>query len=362
MRSSLYNPAGTNHLNQLRNYQQFIRTAGPTQAMWQFQNQAWAANNYGMGRAAAGRGAPRPNAGGGAVGGGAGGTGGGGGGGAAPAAGGGGGNWGNPMAGWRQPGWGTNKANFTAGTGSGGNFGKSAIQGMTSSAKARSVVNLVSNLGTGRMPLIFRTTLAAYTVSKLSQLGGAAFDAGMKDVQATDTASMVSAHFGQNVKQAVANQVAEVGKSIITGFSGFMKGSAVLAGLVGATTGTLLGASDEKVASGFGALMKYTKSATDVLASKYLGGTDTEIRQRTTSNQFQALFAAGEVAKEAAKKYATEFADRNADELAALGFGTGAQIRGMVLNSAAYRTLSSNAVWTAHGLGVTVKEPSNGED
>ena len=279
-----------------------------------------------------------------------------------------------PMAGWRQAGWGTNKVNFSGGTGIGGNFGKPALGG-TGSAKARSVYNMATNLGKGTMPVIFRTSLAAWFLQKAAQIGGSTWELGMKGSSVNDSANTAALKFSANISDAITKQAAEIGRSIKEGGINLIKfgamGAAGLAGIVagGGTPGAILSAITGGGWGGTstsGAVLQWSQKQIDKIENYWTGGSAFAKSMRARGAQDAALADAAAKARQEADKYLNEFADRNADELAALGFGTGATIRGIVNSSKAAQQLRQEAANSVlrqmGGMDIPEFEPSAGDD
>lgn len=268
-----------------------------------------------------------------------------------------------PLAGWKQPGWGTNKANMSGGTGIGGNFGKTGFVGGQSSAKVRSLWNLTTNLSKGTMPVIFRTSLALWMTQKVSQIGREVFEMGMKGVHKSDPAELVALKFSSNVSDAVNAKIREMGKSVADGARGVIEfagtGLAGLAGygLAGLVTGIFGASANQRM----GRVLQLTKEVSDKMAFFYTGKTPFVQRLNDLGSQWAAAADAADEARKKAFQYAEEFADRNADELAGLGFGTGAQIRSLVKSADATRKLVENAGRAAIGES-PLYQPSNGDD
>lgn len=272
----------------------------------------------------------------------------------------------NPLSGWQQAGIGTNRWNFSGGTGIGGNFGKAALKDAISSAKARSVWNLSTSLGSGTMPVVFRTALSMFLLQKFAQIGNSAYETGMANTNAAMSDNNTTIQFSENITGAMWQKGVDFGKSVMGGVTGVAKAATLgLAGMSYALNYAL---------GGFGAEGAETanRRAGQILKNlaQYEGyvnnltGRESAFIQRMgeMAKQDRALVAAAEQAKVEVAKYAQEFASRNADELAALGFGTGTTIRSIVMSSDAYKKVAENAAARAAGGGDIHIEPSDGDD
>jgi hypothetical protein len=275
-----------------------------------------------------------------------------------------------PLSGWRQAGWGTNKANLSNGSGIGGNFGKSAIGG-TSSAKARSLYNLASGLGNGSMPVILRMSLALWMTQKAAQVGGQVWETGMKGVNASGPPEMAAQRFSENMHAAIGKQIKQMGQGLAQGAIDVTKfalvGVAGLAGLAahGPALAYFLGGGDRfnKVS---GAVLQWGQQQISKLETYYTGKSSFVRGLNEIAAADRALSEAVVEARKNALAYIGEFADRNADELAALGFGSGPSIRGLVGGLEASKKLARNAelaVLRKAGEDVGPDfEPSAGDD
>ena len=251
------------------------------------------------------------------------------------------GGFSDSLSGWRQAGWGTNKSNLSGGSGIGGNFGKSAIGGI-SSAKARSVYNLATNLSAGSMPVILRTSLALWMVQKAAQVGGDVYEAGMKGITDKDPAKTVALKFSENLIDSVKGKLAGLGDSVQQGGINLMKFIAVgTAGLAAYNPASLI-ASGGDPNSVSGSILQWSQQFINKTEAYWIGGKVKAMKERAAADS--ALAEAAAAARSAANQYIMDFADRNADELAALGFGTGQQIRGLVASRPAAAMLQHNAV------------------
>lgn len=272
----------------------------------------------------------------------------------------------SPLSGWQQAGLGTNAWNLSGGTGTGGNFGKAALKDSISSAKARSVWNLSTSLGSGTMPVVFRTALSMFLLQKFAQIGNSAYETGMANTNAAMSDNNTTIQFSENITGAMWQKVVDTGKSVMGGVTGVAK--ATMLGLAGMSYAL------NYALGGFGAEGAETanRRAGQILKNlaQYEGyvnnlmGKESGFIQRMgeMAKQDRALVAAAEQARLEVAKYVQEFAMRNADELAALGFGTGTTIRSIIMGTGVYEKLSDNAAARAVGGQDIHIEPSDGDD
>lgn len=264
------------------------------------------------------------------------------------------------VAWYKQPSIGTNKS-WSGLTSSDAAFGKSQISALpTSAAKARGAANVARSLGKGNLPAVARSSLALWA----AQEGALAFKGyareAFKDMHWSASAENHARAFSDHAKVAYADAANNAGQ---TGLAVIGAAATGVTGLVGMWKFALTGGSGNSFDLA-GSVLRWQSKAEGQIERFYTGTSASEKALAKISKGAAKDYEEGEKAYAAGRKYVQQFADRNADELAALGFGSGEQVREMAAASEAAKRLKENI-----GLRLAGKdedewniEPSNGDD
>lgn len=260
------------------------------------------------------------------------------------------------VAWYKQPSLGTSKpwSGVTSGDTA---FGKSQL-GLfpTSSAKARGAANIMKSVGNGRLPAVARSALVLWAAQEGAMRFKEYTEKAYKDhgVAPSDSAAVHAGAFAANLKAAwrgPANNAAQIG-------IGFVGAVAALSGLfVDSTWGRAFNTEL------FGSALKATHQWSD-RAERFYTGKVTRPGLDAAGDKTRAMQEANDATAKQYDRYVRDFADRNADELAALGFGSREAVRKLVAESEAATRLREKMMARLNGKDEDVEnfDGSDGDD